>query len=522
MDQKQILNYFMGIGVIISSDLFKKLPTDFDYISFFNTAEQKLNSKPFVINEDLVKKILGDNYFDKENESLNSPIQLVIERETQNEVETCSNVKIIKSYVAEENKRNVQTFVNHFKSRYESLRKILLFRQDLQESISIVRLGKKQSGERVSIIGLVLDKHETKNGNIKLTLEDSTGTIMVLVNKTKEEIFNIAKDLVNDEVIGISGVMGKNILFCNSLYLPDIPLNHELKKAPDEAYAVFISDIHFGIKNFISEDFLKFVAWLKGEFGNETHRQIARNVKYLFITGDVVEGVGIYPGQEEDLEIKDIYAQYEEATRYLKMIPESVQIIICAGNHDAVRISEPQPVFDKNITKGFYEMPNVHIVSNPAIVNIHSSEIFPGFNVMMYHGFSFPYYADNVPSLRAAGGIFRCDLVMKYLLQKRHLAPSHGSNQYIPDPRGDSLVIDTVPDIFVSGHIHQISVSNYRNVTLINSACWVVQSEDNAKRGIVPSPAKVPILNLKTRQVKIMNFLSDDVKVLLSERMGAT
>ena len=374
----------------------------------------------------------------------------------------------------------------------------------------------------MSIIGLVLDKHETKNGNIKLTLEDSTGTIMVLVNKTKEEIFNIAKDLVNDEVIGISGVMGKNILFCNSLYLPDIPLNHELKKAPDEAYAVFISDIHFGIKNFISEDFLKFVAWLKGEFGNETHRQIARNVKYLFITGDVVEGVGIYPGQEEDLEIKDIYAQYEEATRYLKMIPESVQIIICAGNHDAVRISEPQPVFDKNITKGFYEMPNVHIVSNPAIVNIHSSEIFPGFNVMMYHGFSFPYYADNVPSLRAAGGIFRCDLVMKYLLQKRHLAPSHGSNQYIPDPRGDSLVIDTVPDIFVSGHIHQISVSNYRNVTLINSACWVVQSEDNAKRGIVPSPAKVPILNLKTRQVKIMNFLSDDVKVLLSERMGAT
>src|SRR3989344_4525488 len=445
MDQKQILNYFMGIGVIISSDLFKKLPTDFDYISFFNTAEQKLNSKPFVINEDLVKKILGDNYFDKENESLNSPIQLVIERETQNEVETCSNVKIIKSYVAEENKRNVQTFVNHFKSRYESLRKILLFRQDLQESISIVRLGKKQSGERGSIIGLVLDKHETKNGNIKLTLEDSTGTIMVLVNKTKEDIFNIAKDLVNDEVIGISGVMGKNILFCNSLYLPDIPLNHELKKAPDEAYAVFISDIHFGIKNFISEDFLKFVAWLKGEFGNETHRQIARNVKYLFITGDVVEGVGIYPGQEEDLAIKDIYAQYEEATRYLKMVPQRIKIVACGGNHDAMRMSEPQPVFDRMISKGFYEMPNLTMVTNPSLVNIHASTGFPGFDVLMYHGSSFPYFGDNVPSIRDKGGIFRCDLIMKFLLQRRHLAPSHSSTLYVPDENSDPLVIEIVP-----------------------------------------------------------------------------
>ena len=92
---------------------------------------------------------------------------------------------------------------------------------------------------------------------------------------------------------------------------------------------------------------------------------------------------------------------------------------------------------------------------------------------------------------------------------------------YIPDETADPLVITDVPDIFISGHIHQITVGSYRNVTLVNSSCWVVQSEDNAKRGIIPHPGKIPIINLKTREVKIMNFLDDSVKVLFNERMAA-
>ena len=151
---------------------------------------------------------------------------------------------------------------------------------------------------------------------------------------------------------------------------------------------------------------------------------------------------------------------------------------------------------------------------------LQSSKDFPGFNILMYHGYSFPYFGDNVPSIREKGGLFRCDLIMKYLLQKRHLAPTHGSNLYVPDDECDSLVIDKIPDIFVSGHIHQITAGTYRNISLINSSCWVVQSEDNAKRGIVPHPGKIPIINLQTREIKIMNFLSDEIKVLYTERMG--
>ncbi len=553
MFKQEMVTYFMSKGVLISPEFFETEPSSFNIPSFYLTLNKKVLSKPLVLNQDLFRLVhqggvLDFNWVDfdcakvlyEKTKSHHIYSQFIKDQKSSFNLslshpllplETASfipllkkdskyQVSILSSYDSKAKKREVQDFVKYFKKRYDFLKNVLCSRQELQESLSIARLPRKKEGEVVTIIGLVLDKNITKNENIKITLEDTTGVFDVLISKNKTEVYQLARDLVFDEVIGITGVMGSNIIFCNSLYLPEIPVNHELKKAPDEAYVVFISDIHFGIKHFLAHDFMNFILWLRGEYGTEQQRDVSAKVGYLFITGDVVEGVGIYPGQEEDLEIKDVYKQYEEATRYLKMIPERIKIIICGGNHDALRMSEPQPIFDKDISKGFYEIPNLIMVSNPGFVNIHSSEGFPGFDVLMYHGFSFPYFADNVPSIRDKGGLARCDLIMKFLLQRRHLAPSHSSTLYVPDDERDPLVIEQVPDIFVSGHIHQITVGSYRNVSLINSSCWVVQSEDNAKRGIIPHPGKIPLLNLKTREIKIMNFLDDSVKVLYTERMG--
>src|SRR3989344_1675607 len=508
MDKNKVLKQLLDYGILVSPNFFNDLNYDLNYDHFFELVKDRMKTKEILSSIDLNE--IKNNFIETGN--------MVVQIQEQNVIIN-SSVKIIKSYNEPIYKKEVKSFVNYFKNRYVALRNILSSRQELQDSISISRLSRKNERESVSIIGMILDKSETKNGNIKITLEDPTGLFDVLIMKNKSEIYETAKDLVLDEVIGIVGVMGNKIIFCNNILFPEIPINNELKKSPDEAYAVFISDIHFGIKNFLQGDFMKFISWLKGEYGNEGQRESASKVRYLFITGDVVEGVGIYPGQEEDLDIKDIYLQYEEAAKYLKMIPNNIKIIMCGGNHDAIRMSEPQPVFDREIAKEIYEIPNIIMVSNPAVVNIHASENFPGFNVLMYHGYSFFYFADAVPSIRSKGGISRCDLIMKYLLQKRHLAPSHSATLYVPDENFDPLVIDKVPDIFVSGHVHQITVSSYRNVSLINSSCWVVQSGDQAKRGMVPNPAKIPIMNLKTREVRIMNFLDDNVKVLLNERL---
>ena len=49
-----------------------------------------------------------------------------------------------------------------------------------------------------------------------------------------------------------------------------------------------------------------------------------------------------------------------------------------------------------------------------------------------------------------------------------------------------------------------------KNIDLINASCWMTQTDEQERRGMIPHPAKVPIINLKTREVKIMNFNSGE------------
>jgi DNA polymerase II large subunit len=103
---------------------------------------------------------------------------------------------------------------------------------------------------------------------------------------------------------------------------------------------------------------------------------------------------------------------------------------------------------------------------------------------------------------------------MKFLLQMRHLAPTHTSNLYTPDADIDPLVINKIPDFFITGHIHRVSVSNYKNITLINCSCWTDITEDQEKRGLQPQPARVPLVNLQTREIKVINFFKEEKPVL--------
>jgi len=151
-------------------------------------------------------------------------------------------------------------------------------------------------------------------------------------------------------------------------------------------------------------------------------------------------------------------------------------------------------------------MPNVIMISNPGMVNIHKQAGFPGLDVLCYHGYSFNYYINNVDSIRNNGGYHRADLVMEFLMKRRHLCPTHTSTTYVPNPHKDPLVISQVPDIMASGDIHYTSVANYNNVTLICASCWEGATAFQLKLGHDPEPARVPIVNLQSRKVKILHF----------------
>ena len=108
--------------------------------------------------------------------------------------------------------------------------------------------------------------------------------------------------------------------------------------------------------------------------------------------------------------------------------------------------------------------------------------------------------------IRNQGGYDRADLIMQFLLNKRHLAPTHTSTLYIPDVKQDPLVIEKLPDIFITGHIHKSTIKNYRNITLVCGSCWQAKTPFQEKVGHNPEPARVPVLNLQTRNFKLLKF----------------
>ncbi|MBR9699995.1 DNA-directed DNA polymerase II small subunit [Candidatus Woesearchaeota archaeon] len=505
MSKKELIEKLLERGLLLAPDVIDRiseetpLPKD-EKLLYLNTDLLDLSKKIEVNWEEFEK---ARALLEKKNDSraYNRFLNYISE-----ELEPEKKVKVMKSYEEISSKKEVRDFTLHFNVRFNALQKILYNRDELKGTTSISRVLAKRDRERVSIIGMVKEKRQTKKGNLMFTVEDPTGEIKVLVNQNKPDLFLEAKDIVLDEVIGISGVNGENIVFANNVLWPDIPMTNQLKRSDEEGYALFISDLHVGSKDFLGKDFDRFIQWLNQETGNERQKAIASKVKYLFILGDLVAGVGVYPNQEEDLTITDLYDQYNEFVDLCKKIPKNIQMIICPGNHDALRVAEPQPPFTNEFTKCLHTLPNTTIVSNPAVINIHTSDDFPGYNILLYHGYSFDYYVANVDSIRNQGGYDRADLIMKFLLKRRHLAPTHTSTQYVPYTDKDPLVVEEIPDIFATGHIHKAAVSKYKNVTLIAASCWEGRTDFQEKVGHHPEPSRVPLVNLQTREVKILRF----------------
>lgn len=372
----------------------------------------------------------------------------------------------------------------------------------MQGAVSISKSLLKNPKEAVTIIGLVYSKEQTKNGNWILELEDFTGVIKVLVHNQNKKLFDLMGEIVLDEALGIVGIMGEGILFANEIAFPDIPLK-EYKKAKDDVAVAFISDLHVGSKLFAQKEFERFIDWINLRYGTEEEKELAKKVKYLIISGDLVDGVGIYPGQEKELTFQDIYQQYGKLAMYLHSVRSDVKIVCCGGNHDALRLSEPQPPPSRDFARDMYTVKNLTFVSNPAMVRLHGM-----FDVLLYHGYAFDYYMNNVDYLRNAGGYNASEKMMEFILRKRHIAPTYISTLKIPDIERDPLVISRVPDFFVTGHIHyDVKVQLYKNVTLIGCASFQYKTAFQEKLGHIHITwGRIPVISLKTRQAQIVDF----------------
>jgi DNA polymerase II small subunit len=95
---------------------------------------------------------------------------------------------------------------------------------------------------------------------------------------------------------------------------------------------------------------------------------------------------------------------------------------------------------------------------------------------------------------------------MKQLLKKRHVAPKYGGTTRISPEPEDHLVIDEVPDIFHTGHVHKLGYGSYHNVLTINSSCWQSQTSFQESVNLDPDVGYAPIVDLSTFELTIGEF----------------
>ena len=388
-----------------------------------------------------------------------------------------------------------QEFYELTLDKFNKLRKLMRKRPEVLSANNINNILRLTNKVEVSVIGLVKMIRKTKNGNFFLVLEDITSLINVIIRKDSEnqDIVKIVERTLNDQMVYVEGLYnpgerGKSgIIFCNYISKIDIPKDFEPSKAFDPVSVALISDLHIGSKEFEEKLWKRFIDLINGKIGNKNQKERAGRIKYIIINGDLVDGIGIYPGQEKDLVFTDIYKQFDEAKKLLSGIPDYIKIIYSSGNHDPVRTAIPRPAVPDKYASELIDI-GVSCIGNPSIVQTHNVK------TLIYHGDSILDINMLIPGLENN----KPAETMKELLKCRHLAPVYGKKTQIAPLNKDWLVINKIPDIFHTGHLHINGMDYYNNIALVNSGTFQNQTTFMKSLGIQPTPGILSLIELDT------------------------
>ncbi len=71
----------------------------------------------------------------------------------------------------------------------------------------------------------------------------------------------------------------------------------------------------------------------------------------------------------------------------------------------------------------------------------------------------------------------------------------------------DRLVIDPLPEILLTGHVHICGITRYRGVLGgVNAGTWQAQTAFQKQMNINPTPARAFVIDLQTLQPEVMDF----------------
>ncbi len=406
----------------------------------------------------------------------------------------------------------VEDFLALFTDRFNRIKRIYLSRIDTQNAVSpqVAKLRKDSTKQRramnregirtssrttQTVLGIVKNKSISQSRNVIIDLEDAEDSIICIVPATREglkgqQLSEKANSLLLDEITCISGFVDEDArMIADDVIFPDIPTARDVGRARRDVYAVFISDIHCGSKEFLEDEFDKFIDWMNGRGIDEEDKAIVKQIRYLFVAGDMIDGISVYPTQRNDLRIESIYEQYALFASKLSRLPNQIKIFCIPGNHDANRQALPKPPIAKEFAEPLYNLgKRITMLGDPSQV------IVEGVNILLTHGDSMDDLVTNIPG----ASYTEPAKPMIELLKKRHLVPMYGGKTELAPLHRDWMVIDIPPDIVHFGHCHHNAVDNYRGVQIINSGTFQSQTDFMRKQGVVPTPGIITFLNLRT------------------------
>lgn len=486
--EKKVLINGQAIGMLKEKENFKEI------------IDQLLSENVFIINKEAVeKKLLGIKMPQAEARvTVNNTGFKPLAKEYEGKIRVLGKYDVTGQSKSE---GKAKDFLGYFRRKFELLSQILKRRQGISpRPISRIKLIPK--GKAVDIIGMVYRKWVTKNGHIAFQMEDLEGNCIALAMRDDNIVKPLAEKLLVDSVVVLKAIKwNENMLIIKDVTWPDMPIRQS-KEVDSKLSIASTSDLHLGSKLFLEKPFNSFLNWINGRIGTEKEKEEAGRIKYLVITGDNVDGIGIYPNQYEELAIKDIRKQYEKFTGFIEQIPDYIQIVICPGQHDAVRRADPQPAVPKEFVPELYGRGNIQFVGSPSWVEIE------GLKVMMYHGAALHDLIGSVGFLDSK----HPEKAMIEALKKRDIMSTYGLKQpYVPE-REDFMVIREEPDLIYIGDMHHNAYGHYRGTTVINSGTWQARTDFQVKLGHVPTPGIVPIYELATGKIKEKHFLEGEAK----------
>ena len=432
-----------------------------------DVVKEKTKQKQFLINEEDFEIYLGikdDEEHQVEFEILSDPTEKITSAE------------------------GVEGYGALFASRFNKLRQIMSDRPESKKvkDIESVKSITKNDDE-LYVWGLVTDRKSDRNIT-KITVEDPTSSMEIVV--FEGDLKDAADTLLMDQFAMFKIVPAKNGgFFAKDIILPDIP-EHTTNRSKTETYAVFLSDLHVGSKFFMEEELSEFIKWISSA------DPIARKIRFVVIGGDLIDGVGVFPGQDKVLDQLTTEDQLQKTFEVLDKIPKHIKVFLISGNHDAGRKALPQPAIPKMYNSELWDRENFFMLGNPSLVSLN------GVKVLMYHGQSI----DDVVRTTPGVSYDKPAAVMRHFLKARHLSPIYGSRTPIAPETEDMMVIDAVPDIFHSGHVHFVGLDMYKGVLIVNSGAWQRQTDFQESVGITPTPGMAIIVNLQTMKVYQKDF----------------